>query len=137
MVGNVLRRATRNIGAFPEEACGFGYPNGEGMAPVGRAALNAGGGRRALAADSTWRLGAWHRIRIQLFPDGECGIAIDGVPVWRSPGRIPVDQPYRIVIAGNSADTKVLVGPLQVWRGVRKDIDWALVDPGRAGSRTK
>ncbi len=96
-----------------------------------------GGQQEFVPADSTWRLGAWHRIRIQLFPDGECGIAIDGVPVWRSPGRIPVDQRYRIFIAGNSADTKILVGPLQVWRGVRKDIDLAVVDPSRVGSRTK
>ena len=120
--------------ALSDEACGAGYPNGEGMAAVGQVALEAGG-RQTFEADSTWRLGAWHRIRIQLVPDGECGIAIDGVPVWRSPGRIPVDQRYRILIAGNSADTKILVGPLQVWRGVRKDIDWAVVDRSSGSGR--
>ncbi len=116
----------RVTGASPgsglsDEACVAGFPNGEGMAAVGRVALVAGGQQEFVPADATWRLGAWHRIRIQLFPDGECGIALDGVPVWRSPGRVPVDQGYRIFMARNSADTKILVGPLQVWRGVRKE----------------
>ena len=119
------------------EACGVGYPMGEGMAAVGRVTLVAGGRQSFYSADSTWRSGAWHRIRIQMFPDGECGIAIDGVAVWRSPVRLPVDQQYRILIAGNSVDTKVLVGPLQVWLGVRKDIDWSVVDPSGAGGLRK
>ena len=96
-------------------------------------APGAGGRSKSVPADSTWRLGAWHRIRIQLFPDGECGIAIDGVPVWRSPVRLPADQPYRTLIAGNSIDTKMLAGPLQVWRGVWKDIDWAVGGPRSSG----
>ena len=114
--------------SFGSEACGAGYPNGEGLAAVGSVAAIAGGQGRVAPADSTWRLGAWHRIRLQVFPDGECGVAIDGVPIWRSPGRLPLDQQYRVLLAGSSAGTKVLVGPFQVWRGVRKDIDWSVVD---------
>ncbi|MCC7134381.1 MAG: AAA family ATPase [Gemmatimonadales bacterium] len=120
-----------------DETCGIGFPRGEGMAGVGLVALEAAGRPNTFPADSTWRTGAWHRIRIQVFPDGGCGIAIDGIPVWRPPGRVPVDQRYRIILAGNSVGTKVLVGPLRAWRGVRRDIDWAAVDTARAGTRVK
>ena len=45
---------------------------------------------------------------------------------WRSTARLPLDQQYRIWFAGNSANTRILAGLLEVWSGVRGDVDWAV-----------
>ena len=53
------------------------------------------------------------------------GVAVNGIPSARAQlGTIP-DSVERVVISGNSAATKVLVGPLTVRSGVPDDIDWA------------
>jgi len=106
------------------EACSLHYPASEGIAGVGLVHLEGGHQRRQIKADSTWRLGDWHTVEIQLFPDGTCGFRLDGVPIWRSDSKLPLDQRYRILLAGNSAGTNVVVGPVEVWTGVRRDLAW-------------
>ena len=68
--------------------------------------------------------GQWHRVRLQIFPDGTCGLAINGRAVGRSTTRVPLDRPYRVWTEGKSIGSTVLVGPLEVWTGVRTDVDW-------------
>ena len=48
----------------------------------------------------------------------------------RTRSRIPLDLPYRVIVEGNSVDTEILVGPLEVWTGIRKDVDWSRLMPG-------
>ncbi len=66
----------------------------------------------------------WHRDRIQILPDGTCGVALDGKPIWRSRDILPLDVRYRVALSGNSARTTMIAGPLTVWQGVKQDIDW-------------
>jgi hypothetical protein len=118
--------------------CTITYPDGEGAGGVRRYGMAAG-----LAAASVWAppdmaAGGWHTLRVQLFPDGRCGFAVDGVPVWISLEPVLLDAPFRILLQGRSHGTRVLVGPVEAWTGVRGDIDWREVksrEPG-AGSRT-
>ncbi len=82
------------------------------------------------------RSGRWYTVRIQIFPDGRCGVAVDGQPLWRSDSPISLDRLYRVRFEGKSVRTRILVGPLNVWEGVRGDVDWSLLDRQDAGSRT-
>jgi hypothetical protein len=77
--------------------------------------------------------GHWYRVRIQLFADGRCGIALDGRPVWVSSTTVPLRLPIRVFLWGNTVGTRMLVGPLEAWEGVRGDVDWRRVGgrPGR------
>jgi hypothetical protein len=74
-------------------------------------------------ADSTLRTGRWFTIRLQVFPDGRCGVAVDGKPIAGGE-TLALDRPFRVVLHGKSVGTRVLVGPLEVWEGVRSDVDW-------------
>ncbi|HEU5219678.1 MAG TPA: hypothetical protein VFU23_13545, partial [Gemmatimonadales bacterium] len=116
------------IRAYEREACDLGYPSGEGWTAMHHVAMTAAGSRRLLAVGDTLRNGGWHRIRVQIFPDGTCGYAVDGVPRWRSSGKIPLGQLYWIDLPGSSARTMMMVGPLQLWAGVRGDVDWSVLN---------
>jgi hypothetical protein len=54
-------------------------------------------------------------------------MALDGRPVWVSSATLPLHLPIRIHLWGNTAGTRMLVGPLEAWEGVRGDVDWRLV----------
>jgi len=68
--------------------------------------------------------GSWHTVRIQIFPDGRCGSALDGKPIAIVDAGLQVDQPYRLDVSGKSVGTRVLVGPIEVWEGVRGGVNW-------------
>ena len=114
--------------AYEGEACEFSYPSGEGWDAIHRIAMGAAASRRLAQVGDSLRDGRWHRIRVQIFSDGTCGFAVDGVPVWRSTEKIPLGPQYRIDLSGNSVRTFMLVGPLELWAGVRDDIDWSRLD---------
>jgi hypothetical protein len=111
--------------------CGVSFPGGEGGPATKRMGLNAGERSRLIDAPSDMPAGRWHRVRVQLFPDGRCGFAVDGVPVWLSPDPVPLNVPFHVWLHGRSHGTRVLVGPVDVWQGVKGDIDWRTA---RAGS---
>ena len=71
--------------------------------------------------------GSQHVIRLQLFPDGQLGVAADGKPLGITSNPAQLDRPYRVVISGQSVRTRMLVGDVTVWTGVRDDIDWRVV----------
>jgi DNA-binding SARP family transcriptional activator len=108
--------------------CYIRYPSGDGYVYLSRLALSAGIAQRTVAADARLRSGSWYRVRMQIFPDGRCGIALDGQPLWRGESQLSLDRHYRVRLEGKSVSTKILVGPLEVWQGVRGDVDWSALD---------
>ncbi len=48
--------------------------------------------------------------------------------MWRSEGSVRLNPPYRIGIFAMSHRTHILVGPLEVWEGVKNDVDWTILD---------
>lgn len=109
-----LFSAKRSYEAF----CGAQYPGAqEGPAYADSIRILADGSYRA--APRAFRTGAWQQIRIQVFPDGRCGIALNGQRV--SDVHLPVTRPSSalLVVMGNSVGTRTLVGPLRVVQGVR------------------
>lgn len=64
----------------------------------------------------------WHRILLQYFPDGRCGLEVDGVSVavTRSP-RATLGH-VRLFVTGHSVGTRILVRRLSIWEGVRADL---------------
>lgn len=87
----------------------------------------------SLVSGSTWTgrvpptvaRGEWTRVRIQVFPDGRCGLAINGQPRAILNQPIGLGDSALIMFGGFSYHTRILVGAVEVWRGVRRDIDWS------------
>ena len=108
----------------PFYRCWASYPAAEGIA--GREQVAFGCGQLGLSAPVRAALGDgnWHLLRVQLFPDGRLGVAVDGVPLGITTTAARLDRPYRIAISGQSHRARLLVGDVSVWTGVRDDIDW-------------
>lgn len=111
-----------------ERTCGFYYPAEEGRRGMGMVRLGPGGSERTLPVGRWIRAGEWYRVRIQILPDGRCGLAVNGVPVWLGPIPLKLDRPFRPLIGTAAAGARILHGPLEVWTGVRTDIDWSVLD---------
>ncbi len=110
--------------------CGITYPAGEGKRLVDSAKVSAGGMAGIEISSMGFRSPGPYTVQIQIFPDGTCGLAIDGTPVWRSAD--PVIDPretFQVVIAGHSVGTEILVGRLVMWRGMKAETDWAALPP--------
>ena len=93
-----------------------------------RFGIVAGGVLKFIPVDQPYQDGRWFRIRVQIFADGTCGVAINGRAVWRSASRVPLDQPYRTLLGGNSAETTIRVRKVEMWQGVKPDVAWGGVD---------
>lgn len=122
-----LARWDGHAGTFPVSraaSCTLSYPNGEGMTGLRAFRSTAG----VLPAPASVRDGHWITVDLQLLPDGRCAVAIDGVPRAVSRAPIPLDRPFRLVLSGQSVGARMLVGPLELWQGVRSDVDWSLLD---------
>jgi hypothetical protein len=116
-------------------SCGIEYPSGpEGPSFGNQIGVNAPGAA-ATAAPSSLRSGAWYHLRLQIFPDGRCGIAINGMPIFVSAPSVSAPT-AQVFLYGNSVGSKILVGPLALFSGVRTDIDWTGASPHRNGRRT-
>ena len=121
--------------------CESSVPSGEGadrMARIGFGTDLSSAEAPLPPADLT---GRWYRVRLQLFPDGHCGVAVDGKPVWMSPARLRMGRPFRVLLYGNSHGARMLFGPVEVWQGVKPGMDWAALSrptarEARAGRRT-
>ncbi len=110
-----------------EGLCGMGYPE-EGRVRDMRGFISAFAVRAAakirvddIASGRPWRL------RLQLFPDGRCGVAVDGKPLGIINGTAPPKGRARISLAGNSYNTRIAVGAMRVYEGVLTDLDWSRV----------
>jgi len=49
---------------------------------------------------------------------------LDGDMIWRGTEPQPLDVDYRVLLSGNSVGSKMLIGPLTVWTGVRPGVNW-------------
>ncbi len=72
--------------------------------------------------------GQWHQVRLQYFPDGRCGVALDGAPALMTNGKTRMVGNALLIVSGHSVETTVQVGPLSVWTGVLGGVDWARLD---------
>lgn len=115
-------------GILENRLCGAGYPAGEG--PVGKLRFShlVGPWSTNLPVDSSLADGHTFRLRLQLFPDGRCGLALDGRPVSISENALPLDLPFALRLGYTSYQGRVLHGPLEIWRGVRDDVQWELLE---------
>jgi len=120
------------FGSTNPVVCGLAAPAGEGVSLRDSATARAGNEGMTIRSRGL-RDGRWHRIRAQILFDGRCGVAIDGRAIWISRAHLRTDVGYRVVTYGNSAWTRILVGPLQVWQGVRSDVDWTSLTAEAAG----
>jgi hypothetical protein len=133
-----LRRWGHRFGNYPRRDaewpfCKMYYPGGMEGTTYGDS-ISATAGRPSVVvsapAPRAFRSGERIRVQIQIFPDGRCGVALNGVPIVLSAARIIPDSAVRVIIFGNTRDSKVVVGPLEVRSGVARDIDWSrLGDP--------
>jgi hypothetical protein len=112
--------------------CSAGVPGGEGAEWAGQISFGAGQSTGRSALPTGYAPGRWYRVRLQVFPDGRCGAALDGRPLWISRRPIATDRPFRTVLSGNSVGTRMLFGPVEVWQGVRSGVDWAGVEANGA-----
>lgn len=79
--------------------------------------------------------GAWHIVRLQVFADGRCGPAIDGRVVTVSEHTLPLTHPLRLHLAGQSVNTRMLIGALEMWQGERHELAWFSADSTADGMR--
>jgi|GEM_PF-445657 len=110
-------------------SCNAGVPGGEGAEWARQVSVSAGQSASHADLDPGQTAGRWFRIRLQIFADGRCGVALDGRPVWMSRRPVATDRPFRAILSGNSAGTRMLFGPVTVWQGVMDGVDWAALGP--------
>jgi hypothetical protein len=112
--------------------CSAGAPAGEGTEWAGQIGFSAGQSSGLATLPSNYTAGRWYRVRVQLFPDGRCGVAVDGQSLWISRRPVATDRPFRVVLDGNSVGARMLFGPVEVWQGVMDGVDWTQVKPNGA-----
>ena len=127
-----LARWSHRFGVLPRLAdagtCEAGYPgSAEGEHFGDSLTVTFGRAWSTVGAPPSFRAGAWQHVRVQLFPDGRCGIAVNGVALGVSEPRAISDSLARVVLFGNSVGTKALVGPVSLRSGVATDIDWSRI----------
>ena len=126
-----LRRWKHRYGNIPrrrndDSPCTIAYPGAEGVSYGDSLIVSAPSLiMRGLAVPASFKRGKWFNVRMQIFPDGRCGIAVNGVPLAVTIERAIRDSSVRIMTFGNSAETKALVGPMTLRTGVGDDIDWS------------
>lgn len=107
--------------------CVFEYPGREGIDGLSTilplAAFSPSGSRRSLPLAN----GRPYRVRLQVFPDGRCGMAVNGAPLFVSSGHFANRAPLRLVTYGNSWRTRMLLGTVTIVEGVPNDIDWTRI----------
>ncbi|HEX4935833.1 MAG TPA: hypothetical protein VFV33_21785, partial [Gemmatimonadaceae bacterium] len=108
--------------------CGSSFPAGEGARAFKSLHVSAdAGSTRAtvpLTDHEAFYRPTWRRVRIQLFPDGRCGLAIDGQAIVRTSEVRPLPQRARVMLLGASVGTTIAIGNVEVWEGVREDVRW-------------
>ena len=105
--------------------CRMEYPLGVGSKRRRFMSISAGMSNVTAPVGERLASGEWFRFRLQIFPDGTCGVAIDGQPVWRSTTPRLITERHHLVLEGSSVDTEVLIGKVEGWYGVRDDVKWA------------
>ena len=108
-------------------ACMFFFPSAEGSRGLATVLPLAPQPAGAPAARLAIGDGRPYRVRLQIFPDGRCGMAVNGAALWISPDRFDDRVPVRLRTYGNSWNTRMLLGSLTISAGVPGDIDWTRI----------
>jgi hypothetical protein len=119
---------TGDLPAPGDRLCEFRYPATDGLAGMHRVRVNTSSFGTTIPVDPLFSTGKPYVVRLQVFPDGRCAIALNGKPLWRSPLSGPVDVPCRVALLGKSTGNRVSVGPVEAWEGVRGDVDWSALN---------
>jgi hypothetical protein len=125
-----LPRGFLPVSNEPWRSCGVQYPSTEGRVRANALVFSAGI-HQLLRAPPSMYTGEWVRFRLQLFPDGRCGVAVNGETRAISERRVPIGDSATVFIIGISHHTRVLIGRFEAWTGVRRDIDWSVLDRDR------
>lgn len=114
-------------------ACDWSIPGGEGALAMDYFTVTAPGDQQRVRQPAGLNRG-WHRLRLQLFADGRCAAALDGVPVGQTlPTMATRPDSVLLVFAGHDRfDGRLVVGPLEAWTGVRGGVDWTRLDEAAA-----
>ncbi len=107
--------------------CLFFYPGSEGtdgLATIAPLAPPPAGTRQPRLSIGDGRA---YRVRLQVFPDGRCGMAVNGAALFVANEHFGAGVPLRLTSYGNSWKTRMLLGPLTIMEGVPSDIDWARI----------
>jgi hypothetical protein len=115
------------ISDFQWRECVVRYPAAESKAGRGQL-LMIWGLTRMVSAPAAMPGGEWTRVRLQAFPDGRCGLAVNGRAVAVADRQAPAADSMMVMLQSRSYRTKVLVGHVEVWLGVRRDVDWGAVE---------
>lgn len=117
---------TGNIPLAEQEwrACGIAYPAGQRVDLLHWSAHLTS---QQVPVPPRMRNGALTRLRIQTFPDGRCGLALNGNAIAVSDYPTALGDSAMVLIHGYSHRTVIAVGRTAVWLGVRRDIDWTRV----------
>ena len=112
--------------ADPRASCEFEYPTpleGDGF----RDRMTAAG---IVISGAPPRLGSgdWFDVILQWLPDGRCAVMLDG-RLLKVSQSIQTGQVARVITWGSSVNTEMLLGPLEVWRGVLPEVARALRSP--------
>ena len=110
-------------GFVAENGCHHSFPHGEGDDAINGIDWLPGL-RSALGDEPRLEDGKWHRVRLQYFPDGRCGLAVNGHAVRVTGG--PPSPAKRLVpyIQGMSVGTEIRVASVVVYEGIPSDVDW-------------
>ncbi|MGQ0764966.1 MAG: AAA family ATPase [Gemmatimonadota bacterium] len=109
----------------PYSVCEFGYPTeGTSLTTSAMSLASSATVRVIPVAEPGLFSGEWHRVRLQRFPDGRCGLAINGKPRGILRANHKLGRDLRVKVFGNSYKTRVAVGRVKVFEGVPRDIDW-------------
>jgi hypothetical protein len=113
------------------QICGVNVPADDGLQYLGQLGLWTGElVPNLIPLPEDVLSGSWTRILLQLFPDGRCGVGVNGRALAVTTNRIRAGRPFRVVLAGNSANTRMLVGQLRIWEGVQPDVAWDFAQDG-------
>ncbi|MCC7194261.1 MAG: AAA family ATPase [Gemmatimonadaceae bacterium] len=113
--------------ARPAGECAAGLPQGEGMPGGERGGLTGPRMLRGYELTPAQKRGGWVTVDIQVFPDGRCAFAIDGIPRAVTGRAFSPGDSVAVVLGGKAHRTESLVGPVEVWTGIRPGINWGPV----------
>ncbi|HEY4302850.1 MAG TPA: AAA family ATPase [Gemmatimonadaceae bacterium] len=102
------------------------FPTGTTRAHFGEQLSVLAPGGVTLDAPTSMYTGRPFRMVLQVFPDGRCGVALDGKVVWS--GGMFLERRVRVTLAGNTVNTSLLVGRVRVGQGIAAGVQWR---PGR------
>ncbi len=111
--------------------CEVMIPAGEIFESRHKVSVSNGNFAKSVPIDSTVFARPWFSVAIQSFPDGRCGVAIDGRQIWLSPGGTRNDAPFSVILGYSSFQSRILHGAVDVWTGVRGGIEWDRSGPTR------